>query len=95
MALTSFSGPVKSDAGFQSPVGMAGASTVAVTAGGSTTPGLTLGTGTLGIYFGSGLPTISAAQGSLYLRTDGSSASTRLYVNSNGTTGWVNVTTAS
>ena len=48
----------------------------------------------LGIYIGSGAPTVSAAQGSLYIRTDGSSTSTRLYVNTNGTTGWTNVTTA-
>ena len=48
----------------------------------------------LGIYVGSGAPTVSAAQGSLYIRTDGSSTSTRLYVNTNGTTGWTNVTTA-
>ena len=48
----------------------------------------------LGIYVGSGAPTISAAQGSLYLRTDGSSTSTRLYVNTNGSTTWTNVTTA-
>lgn len=47
------------------------------------------------ILAGSGVPTASAPQGSLYLRTDGSSSSTRLYVNSNGTTGWVAVTTAS
>jgi hypothetical protein len=48
----------------------------------------------LGIYAGSGAPTISAAQGSVYIRTDGSSTSTRLYVNTNGSTGWTNVTTA-
>lgn len=48
----------------------------------------------LGIYVGSGAPSVSAAQGSLYIRTDGSSTSTRLYVNTNGTTGWTNVTTA-
>ena len=48
----------------------------------------------LGIYVGSGAPTISAAQGSIYLRTDGSSTSTRLYVNTNGSTTWTNVTTA-
>jgi hypothetical protein len=66
----------------------------ATTAGGATTPALRMGTAGLGVYFGSGLPTISAAQGSLYLRTDGSSTSTRLYVNTNGTTGWTNVTTA-
>lgn len=48
----------------------------------------------LGIYVGSGAPTISAAQGSLYIRTDGSSTSTRLYVNTTGSTTWTNVTTA-
>lgn len=64
-------------------------------AGGSSTAGLRLGsTSGFGIYFGSGAPTLSAAQGSLYLRTDGSSTSTRMYVNTNGSTGWTNVTTA-
>jgi hypothetical protein len=56
-----------------------------------------LGLGTtagLGVYFGSGAPTITAAQGSLYVRTDGSSTSTRLYVNTTGSTTWTNVTTA-
>jgi hypothetical protein len=43
---------------------------------------------------GDGAPTASAIKGSLYSRTDGSSASTRLYIN-NGTTTWVAVTTAS
>lgn len=51
-------------------------------------------TTTFGVYFGSGAPTMSAAQGSLYLRSDGSSTSTRLYVNTNGSTTWTNVTTA-
>jgi hypothetical protein len=46
------------------------------------------------ILVGAGAPTASAAQGSLYLRTDGSSTSTRLYVSAGGTT-WVAVTTAS
>lgn len=49
----------------------------------------------LGLYVGSGAPSITAAQGSLYIRTDGSSTSTRLYVNSTGSTTWVAVTTAS
>jgi hypothetical protein len=70
-------------------------SATATTAGGATTPGQKFGTAGIGIYFGSGAPTVSAPQGSIYLRTDGSSTSTRLYVNSNGTTGWVAVTTAS
>lgn len=47
----------------------------------------------LGIYVGSGLPTVSAAQGSLYIRTDGSSGTTRMYINTNGTTGWTAVNT--
>jgi hypothetical protein len=49
----------------------------------------------MGIYVGSGAPTVSAAQGSLYLRSDGSSTSTRAYINTNGTTGWAAITTAS
>lgn len=44
---------------------------------------------------GTGAPTFAAAQGSLYLNITGSSTSTRLYVNSNGSTTWVAVTTAS
>jgi hypothetical protein len=46
------------------------------------------------ILAGSGVPTASAPVGSLYLRTDGSSTSTRLYVAT--TTGgvWTNVVTA-
>ncbi len=47
-----------------------------------------------GLYSGSGAPTLSAAQGSLYLRTDGSSTTTRAYINTNGSTGWTSVTTA-
>lgn len=68
---------------------------VAITAGGSTVGFKISSTSTFGIYCGSGVPSISAAQGSLYLRSDGSSSSTRLYVNSDGGTTWVNVTTAS
>lgn len=65
----------------------------ATTAGGVQAIGL--GTTTaLGVYFGSGAPTVSAAQGSLYVRTDGSSTSTRLYVNTTGSTTWTSVTTA-
>lgn len=48
-----------------------------------------------GIYFGSGIPTVSAGKGSLYLRTDGTTTNDRMYVNTNGTTGWTAVTTAS
>ena len=47
-----------------------------------------------GIYFGSGAPTITAPQGALYLRTDGSSTSTRAYINTTGSTTWTAITTA-
>jgi len=73
--------------------GVAGsAAAVATTAGGAKV--LDLGADGIGLYIGSGAPTISAIKGSLYVRTDGSSTSTRMYVN-NGTTTWVAVTTAS
>jgi len=48
----------------------------------------------MGVYLGSGAPTVAAAKGSIYLRSDGSSTSTRLYVSDGGTT-WIAVTTAS
>jgi hypothetical protein len=52
----------------------------------------------LGIYSGSGAPTFNATPGSLYVRTDGSSSSTRLYLNCStgvqGTT-WSAISTAS
>jgi hypothetical protein len=62
--------------------------------GGSAGKGYTLSvTPNLGVFFGISVPTLSAAQGSLYLRTDGSSTSTRLYVNTDGATTWTAVTT--
>jgi hypothetical protein len=70
------------------------ASTV-VPAGGTTGAGLLMSNTTnLGVFFGSGAPTLSAAQGSLYLRTDGSTTGTRMYVNTTGSTTWTAVTTA-
>lgn len=67
----------------------------ATPAGGSTSAVLLFGTTAgFGVYYGSGAPTVSAGQGSLYLRSDGSSTSTRLYVNTNGSTTWTPVTTA-
>lgn len=111
MASTTFSGPVTSTNGFVGALtgnvtGNVTGATVAVTgnvtadsgtapvAGGAASF-LATSTAGLGIYFGSGAPTVTAAQGSLYLRTDGSSTSTRAYVNSDGGTTWVAITTAS
>ena len=67
----------------------------AIPAGGSQSQALNFSsTANFGIFYGSGVPTVSAAQGSLYLRSDGSSTSTRMYVNTNGSTTWTAVTTA-
>lgn len=50
--------------------------------------------GGIKILVGSGAPSATAPKGSLYVRTDGSSTSTRLYVNTDAGTTWTNVTTA-
>jgi hypothetical protein len=51
-------------------------------------------TASFGIYFGSGAPSVSAAKGSWYLRSDGSTTNDRAYVNTDGATGWAAMTTA-
>lgn len=61
-----------------------------ITAGGSTTGFEATSTANFGVFFGSGAPTISTAQGSLYLRSDGAP-----YYNTNGTTGWAQMPAAS
>jgi len=48
-----------------------------------------------GIYYGSGAPSFAAAVNSLYIRSDGSSSSTRMYMCSVASGTWVAVTTAS
>lgn len=71
------------------------ASGVATTGGGSTTGFVSFGSApALGIYFGSGAPTISAPKGSLYLRTDGTTTNDRAYINTNAGTTWTALTTA-
>ena len=69
-------------------------SNVALVAGGASAFIATNTAVGMGVYVGSGAPTIAAAKGSIYLRSDGSSTSTRLYV-SDGSTTWIAVTTAS
>ena len=66
----------------------------AIPAGGTAGAGFTLSsTANFGVFFGSGAPTLSAAKGSLYLRSDGSTTNDRMYVNTNGSTTWTAVTT--
>ncbi len=65
----------------------------ALTAGGAAA---FIGTNTaagMGVYFGSGAPTIAAAKGSLYLRSDGSGVADRAYINTNGSTTWTAIST--
>jgi hypothetical protein len=70
------------------------ASATAIAAGGTQSLGLEFSTtADFGIFFGSGAPTISAAKGSLYLRSDGSTTNNRMYINTNGATTWTAVTT--
>ena len=62
---------------------------------GVSTAGIKLSSTTnLGIFFGNGVPTFTAAQGAIYLNTTGSSTSTRLYVNTSGSTIWTNFVSA-
>ena len=105
MASTTFSGPVTSTNGFIGSItGAVAATTVtatgtvtvdsatAVVAGGDAAILMTTTAG-LGIYVGSGVPTVSAAKGSLYLRTDGTTTNDRAYINTNGSTTWTALTT--
>ena len=71
-------------------------SATAIPAGGTAGAGLMVSsTANFGIFFGSGAPTLSAAKGSLYLRSDGSTTNDRMYVNTTGAALWAAVTTAS
>jgi hypothetical protein len=70
-------------------------SQAAIPAGGVAGRGLRFSsTANFGVFFGSGAPTLSAAKGSLYLRSDGSGTGDRMYVNTDGATAWTAVTTA-
>ncbi len=66
----------------------------ATTAGGYANPGFYMGNAFMGVFWGSGAPSVSAAKGSLYLRSDGSTTNNRMYVNTDGGTTWTAVTTA-
>lgn len=48
----------------------------------------------INMYAGSGAPTFTAAKGSIYVRLDGSSSSTRMYINTDAAATWTSVTTA-
>jgi hypothetical protein len=105
MGTTTFSGPVVSNNGFVgnitgSVTGTTVSATGNITADSGTAPVaggaaafLATSTANLGVFVGSGAPTVTAAQGSLYLRTDGTTTNDRIYVR--GASGWIAITTAS
>lgn len=66
----------------------------AIPAGGTAGAGYKFSsTSNYGVFFGSGAPTLSAAKGSLYLRSDGSATNNRAYINTDGSTAWTAITT--
>jgi hypothetical protein len=76
---------------------LASRSATATPAAASAVPMVVGGSALVGVYFGTGNPNtaLTAPQGSLFLSTNGNTTATRLFINSNGTTGWVAITTAS
>jgi len=56
---------------------------------------LSMGSAGVGVYWGTGSPNtaLTAAKGSLFIATDGSSSTTRLFINTNGGTTWTSVPT--
>jgi hypothetical protein len=69
-------------------------SETAIPTGGTMGAGYLFGSSpNFGIFFGCGSPTLSAAKGSLYVRSDGNKTNDRLYVNIDGSKGWTGVIT--
>lgn len=66
----------------------------ATPAGGGATAASYIGSAAVGFYIGTGAPTVSAAKGSIYTRTDATTTTTRFYINTDGATTWTNFTTA-
>lgn len=70
-------------------------SATAIPAGGTAGAGYKFSsTSNFGVFFGSGVPSLAAAKGSLYLRSDGSTTNDRAYINTSGSTTWTALTTA-
>lgn len=72
---------------------VAAAGFTAITAGGSLLGLKISSTANFGVFVGSGVPTISAAKGSLYLRSDGSGVNDRAYIATDGAGTWTPIVT--
>lgn len=66
----------------------------AIVAGGAIDMSLGQSSTAPALCHGSGAPTVAAPKGSLYLRTDGSSTSTRAYIATDSVGTWTAITTA-
>lgn len=71
---------------------------VTATAGGATNDGIRFGSLSVGLFTGTGAPTFSAMNGSIYVDSNATTTTTRIYVNNSGAgtagTTWTNLTTA-
>ena len=94
VTVTSTIGPAMSVTTLAATGNITADSATALVAGGASAFIATNTANNMGIYFGSGVPTVSAAKGSLYLRSDGTTTNDRAYINTNGTTTWTALTTA-
>lgn len=63
----------------------------ALPAGGDSNVGIKVGTSGIGMFFGTGAPTLTAPQGSLYIRSDGTTTNNRFYIRT--ASGWAAGTT--
>lgn len=52
-------------------------------------------TANFGLYYGTGDPSFTAAKGSLYIKTDATTTTTRFWINTNGSTTWAAFTSSS
>lgn len=72
---------------------------VVATAGGAANDGVKFGSIGVGLFTGTGTPTFSAMNGSIYVDSNGNSTTTRIYVNKSGAgtagTTWTAITTVS
>lgn len=71
-------------------------SATATPAAASAVAAFAMGSAGVALFWGTGDPNtaLTAPKGSLFIRTDGSSTSTRIYVNTDASTAWTSVTTA-
>lgn len=73
-------------------------SAVVATAGGAANDGIQFGSLSVGLFTGTGAPTFSAMNGSIYVDSNATTTTTRIYVNKSGAgtagTTWTNLTTA-